>query len=130
MSKKNKKIGITNPDELNKHLQYTSVTTWIVLGAVILSLAGLFTWAFVYKIQEKITGKALIASGVVTLNVEESQKPRLATGQKVYIADKVGEILSIDDGNPVVSLFDLEDGSNYTYTIVVSEMRPIDFLIK
>ena len=130
MSKKNKNIGITNPDELNKHLQYTSVTTWIILGAVILSLAGLFTWAFVYKIQEKITGKALITSGVVTLNVEESQKPRLATGQKVYIADKVGEILSIDEGNPVVSLFDLEDGSNYTYTIVVSEMRPIDFLIK
>ena len=130
MSKKNKNIGITNPDELNKHLQYTSVTTWIVLGAVILSLAGLFTWAFVYKIQEKITGKAYITSGVVTLNVEESQKPRLATGQKVYIADKVGEILSIDEGNPVVSLFELEDGSNYTYAIDVSEMRPRDFLIK
>lgn len=130
MSKKNKNIGITNPDELNKHLQYTSITTWIVLGAVILSLAGLFTWSFVYKIQEKITGKASISSGAVTLTIEESQKPRLAVGQKVYIADKVGEIEFIDDGNPVVSLFDLEDGSNYTYTIVVKEMRPIDFLIK
>jgi len=130
MSKKNKNIGITNPDELNKHLQYTSITTWIVLGAVILSLAGLFTWSFIYKIQEKITGKASISSGAVTLTIEESQKPRLAVGQKVYIADKVGEIKSINDGNPVVSLFDLEDGSNYTYTIVVKEMRPIDFLIK
>lgn len=130
MSKKNKNIGITNPDELNKHLQYTSITTWIVLGAVILSLAGLFTWSFIYKIQEKITGKASISSGAVTLTIEESQKPHLAVGQKVYIADKVGEIKSIDDGNPVVSLFDLEDGSNYTYTIVVKEMRPIDFLIK
>lgn len=130
MSKKNKNIGITNPDELNKHLQYTSITTWIVLGAVILSLVGLFTWSFIYKIQEKITGKASISSGAVTLTIEESQKPRLAVGQKVYIADKVGEIKSIDDGNPVVSLFDLEDGSNYTYTIVVKEMRPIDFLIK
>ena len=126
----NKNVGITNPDELNKHLQYTSISTWIILGAVILSLAGLFTWSFVYKIQEKITGKASISSGAVTLTIEESQKPRLAVGQKVYIADKVGEIKSIDDGNPVVSLFDLEDGSNYTYTIVVKEMRPIDFLIK
>ena len=130
MSKKNKNIGITNPDELNKHLQYTSITTWIVLGAVILSLAGLFTWSFIYKIQEKITGKASISSGAVTLTIEESQKPRLAAGQKVYIADKVGEIKSIDDGNPVISLFDLEDGSDYTYTIVIKEMRPIDFLIK
>ena len=130
MSRKKEKVGITNPDELNKHLQYTSITTWIVLGAVILSLAGLFTWSFVYKIQEKITGNASISSGAVTLTIEESQKPRLAVGQKVYIADKVGEIKSIDDGNPVVSLFDLEDGSNYTYTIVLKEMRPIDFLIK
>ena len=129
MGKKNKNTGITNPDELNKHLQYTSITTWIVLGAVILSLAGLFTWSFVYKIQEKIFGKASIASGAVTLTIEESQKSRLAVGQKVYIADKVGEILSIDDGNPVVSLFDLAD-NEYTYTIVVKEMRPIDFLIK
>ena len=130
MSKKKERIGISNPDELNKHLQYTSVTTWVVLGAVILSLVGLFTWSFVYKIQEKITGKASISSGAVTLTIEESQKPRLAVGQKVYIADKVGEIKSIDDGNPIVSLFDLEDGSNYTYTIVIKEMRPIDFLIK
>ena len=130
MSRKKEKIGISNPDELNKHLQYTSITTWIVLGAVILSLAGFFTWSFVYKIQEKITGKAAISSGAVSLTIEESQKPLLAAGQKVYIADKVGEILSINDGNPVVSLFDLEDGSNYTYTIVVKEMRPIDFLIK
>ena len=130
MSKKKEKSGISNPDELNKHLQYTSITTWIVLGAVILSLAGFFTWSFVYKIEEKITGKAAISSGAVSLTIEESQKPLLAAGQKVYIADKVGEILSINDGNPVVSLFDLEDGSNYTYTIVVKEMRPIDFLIK
>ena len=130
MSKKKERIGISNPDESNKHLQYTSVTTWVVLGAVILSLVGLFTWSFVYKIQEKITGKASISSGAVTLTIEESQKPRLAVGQKVYIADKVGEIKSINDGNPVVSLFDLEDGSDYTYTIVIKEMRPIDFLIK
>ena len=130
MSKKKAKIGISNPDELNKHLQYTSITTWIVLGAVILSLTALLVWSFVYKIQDKITGKAVITSGEAALVVEESQKSRLAVGQKVYIADKVGEILSINDGNPVVSLFDLEDGSNYTYTIVVKEMRPIDFLIK
>lgn len=130
MSKKKDRIGITNPDELNKHLQYTSVTTWVVLGAVILALAGLFIWSFIYKIQEKIFGKASIASGAVTLTIEESQKPLLAVGQKVYIADKVGEILSFNDGDPVVSLFDLEDGSDYTYTIVIKEMRPIDFLIK
>lgn len=129
MSKRKERIGISNPDELNKHLQYTSVTTWLVLGMVILFLVGLLTWSFIYKIQEKITGRAVINSGVVTLTIEDSQKPRLAIGQKVYIANKVGEITSLNDGEPVVSLFDLADDV-YTYTIVVKEMRPIDFLIK
>lgn len=130
MSKKKERIGISNPDELNKHLQYTSVTTWVVLGAVVISLVGLFTWSFIYKIAvEKITGEAVVSSGAVTLTIEESQKSRLAVGQKVYIANKVGKILSIEDGEPIVSLFELAD-NNYTYTIVIKEMRPIDFLIK
>lgn len=126
---KNKVKNISNPDELNKHLQYTSRFTWIILGAVLLSLLGLFLWSFLYRIPEKITGNALISNHQVTLNIQESLKPKLAVGQKVYIADKVGEILSIDDGSPVVSSFDLVD-NEYTYTIVVNELRPIDFLIR
>ena len=128
MKDSKEKKSFSNPDEFNKHLQYTSVTTWVILGIVILSLAALFTWSFVYKIQVKITGKAVISSGEATLVVEQSQKSQLAVGQKVYIADKVGEILSIEDGNPIVSLFELED-NEYTYTIVVKELKPIEFLI-
>lgn len=127
--KDRKKKNFSNPDEFNKHLQYTSVTTWVILSAVILSLTAFFTWSFVYKLKEKIKGEAIISSHKVTLVVEEGQKSRLAVGQKVYIADKVGEILSFENNEPVVSLFDLEDNS-YTYTIVVKEMRPINFLIK
>ena len=126
--KKHKEKSFSNPDEFNKHLQYTSVTTWVILGAVILSLTALLVWSFVYKIQDKITGKAVITSGEAALVVEESQKSRLAVGQKVYIADKVGEILSIEDGTPIISLFDLAD-NEYTYTIVVREIKPIEFLI-
>lgn len=120
-------VGITNPDELNKHLQYTSFVTWAILGAVILSLAGFFTWSFVYKIQDKIVGEATINNGEVVLNIDEKQKSRLQAGQKVYIADQVGEILSIEDDTPIISLFDLEDDI-YSFTVVVKEMRPIDFL--
>ena len=122
------KKSYSNPDEFNKHLQYTSFVTWLILGAVILSFAALFTWSFLYKIQDKINGKAVISSHEATLVVEQSQKSLLAVGQKVYIADKVGEILSIEDGEPIVSLFDLDD-NDYTFTIIVKEMRPIDFLL-
>ena len=119
---------ISNPDDLNKHLQYTSPVTWIVLFVVTAILVAFFTWASIYKLKEKISGVAEIKSHEVTLHIEESQKKRLEVGQKVYILDLVGEITSFVDEEPMVTPFELDDGE-YTYTIVLKEYRPIDFLL-
>ena len=128
MKKKNK--SISSPEELNSHLQHSSPTTWIVLGLVIATLIGFFAWSFIYKLKIKISGNAVINSGNVTLNVLEKDLDKLEVGQLVYISNKEGKIASInDDGQPVVSNFDLEDGDNYKYYVVIKEMRPIDFLI-
>lgn len=126
MKKKNK--SITNPDELNKNLQYSSPITWIILASVVLLLLGFFIWSCIYKIKEKLTGTANITAGQVTLVVEEKSLNKLAVGQKVYIAGLEGEILSFNDNQPVVSSFTLDDGS-YEYYIVIKEMRPVDFLL-
>lgn len=120
---------ISSPDELDKHLQYTSPVTWIVLGAITAVLISFFVWSMVYKIAIKITGTALISNNEVTLNVDKSSRSQLAVGQKVYIVDKAGEILSFkDDGSPVVSSMELSDGE-YVYTVVIKEMKPFDFVI-
>ena len=120
--------SIANPDELNKNLQYSSPITWIVLIAVTLSLVGFFVWSFLYKIQVKLTGTADIASGVVTLHIEEGKINELKQGQKVYISGQEGQILSFNNDEPVVSTFTLDDGV-YDYYIVIKEVRPIDFLL-
>ena len=120
---------ISNPDDLNKRLQYTSVFTWMILSAVIVALSGLFTWSFLAKVEDKILGKVVISSSEATLVVNDSDKSRLEVGQKIYVANKVGEILSFNNGEPVISSFDLAD-ETYTCKIVVGEIRPIDFLIK
>lgn len=126
---KKKNISIASPDELNKHLQYTSPTTWIVLGATIAILIAFFAWSFIYKIKVKLTGTANIVGGEVSLNVEESSLNKLKVGQKVYISELEGEILSFyDNGQPHVTTFDLDNGE-YTYCIVINEVRPIDFLL-
>ena len=59
---------------------------------------------------------------------DEKPQDKLKVGQKVYILDQVGEIVSIRDRQPVVSSFSLVDGE-YEYTLI-NEMRPIDFLVK
>ena len=126
MKKKNK--SITNPDELNKNLQYSSPITWIVLSSAVLLLVAFFTWSLIYKIKVKITGIANIVSGTVTLQIDESKLNKLKEGQKVYISGLEGQILSFNDNQPVVSSFALDDGE-YDYYIVIKETRPIDFLL-
>ena len=121
--------SITNPDDLDKVLKHTSPFTWVSLGIVAALLIAFFAWSLIYKIAIKITGIANVNSNEIILHIEESRLNKLAVGQKVYINDKNGEILSIkDDGQPVVSNMNLEDGE-YTYSIVLKEIHPFEFLI-
>lgn len=125
--KKNNKT-ITNPDELNKNLQYSSPITWIILTSVVFLLLGFFVWSCIYSITFKLTGMASINEGQVTLVIEERSISKLQVGQKVYIAGQEGEILSIKDDQPVVSTFSLQDG-DYEYYIVIGEKKPVEFLL-
>ena len=118
---------ISSPEELNKRLQSTSFVTWLILILVSLILIGFFIWASVFELPIKVTGSATINSGEVTLNVNNDDLNLLKEGQIVTIKDQKGEILLLNDGQPVVSEFDLDDGE-YTYNIVVSEKRLISFV--
>ena len=124
---KRKAKSITNPDELNKRLQYSSPIAWIVLTSAVFLLAGFFVWASICQIQVKVTGTANILAGQVSLVIEEASLKQLEVGQKVYISGLEGEILSFNDNQPVVSDFSLDDG-DYAYCIVIKEVKPIDFL--
>ena len=125
---KKEEIKISSPDELNKHIQQTSPITWILLGMTIILLVAFFAWSMIFKIKIKLTGKAHITSGEVTLTIKDSDLNKLKIGQKVYIENLEGEIVSFLDEQPVVSSFSLNDGE-YTYSLVLKEAKPIDFLL-
>lgn len=124
---KKQEVKISNQEEFNKHLQRTSPITWIVLGLVIALLGGFFTWGYFYKVTAKVMGIANIVNGEATLQVKEADVKKLMVGQKVYIEELEGEIISFLDDQPVVSNFELADGE-YTYKVIIGEKRPIDFL--
>ena len=127
---KKNKVNVTNPDELNKYLQHTNPLTWIILGLVLCMLSAFFAWSAIYKIEyKKLLGDASVNNGEATLVIDEADLDKLAVGQTVYVSSKKGEILSFNDnGQPVVSRFELENG-NYKYKIVIETKRPIEFLI-
>ena len=124
---KKKQVKISSPDELNKNLSYNSPVTWIILGMVILLLAGFLTWSVIYKIQIKLYGTMRINSGEVTLTInDESKLNKIKIGQKVYASGDEGMISSLDENQIIVSDITLMDGE-YTCYIVINEMKPIEF---
>lgn len=123
------KVTISNPDELNKHLQSSSPFVWIALGSVIAILIGFFAWSIAFKLPIRLSGAATVSNGEASLVVEQDAKDKLEVGQKIYILDQVGELSFDAENNPVVLNLNLGDGQ-YTYRtdIVIGEMRPIQYL--
>ena len=126
---------VSNPEELNKYLQHTSSTTWIVLAVVVGLLASFFVWSFVYKLPVKLYGNAKVTSGDIALNVKEDSLSKLSVGQQVYISYKDGTVLEtkiekIDETSkqPIVSSITIADG-DYPYYILIGMIKPIDFLV-
>ena len=125
---KKDKVSISSPEELEKNLQYTSPVTWITLSVVACLIVGLFVWSCVFKFKDKVIGKAKVTNGEATLVMDSRTLSKLEVGQKVYINDLEGEILTFVNKQPVISYLELADGE-YEYTVFV-DLKPIEYLIK
>lgn len=121
--------SIASPEALNKRLQKTSPATWAVLFGVIALLIGFFAWSFFATISVKLTGSASVVSNQASLQIKEKDLAKVNVGQKVYILEQVGEVISKEGNTIIASPFNLNDGEQYTYTLVVRELHPINFLI-
>ena len=126
---KKQDVRISSPEELNKHLQHSSPVTWIILCVSIAILIAFFAWSFIYKLKVKITGTATVTNGVAALTMDQESSSQLKEGQTVYISNTEGLLSYNDQDEPIVSNLTLDDGE-YSFYIVVKEIRPIDFVIK
>ena len=118
---------VTTPEDLNKSLKSTHPITWVVLTSVLLCLVAFFVWSILAEIEYIIKGTATLVGGEATLNIEEKNLSKLKVGQKVVISSKEGKIEEInEDGYPIISNFELNDG-DYEYYIVIKTIKPIDY---
>ena len=124
MNKKPQRVS--NPDELNKHLQRTSPMTWVVLSLCLVGLVAFFVWSLAFPFAVTVEGTAAITQNEAVLQVAQGDKRKVKEGQKVHILDQVGT-LYVTEGTYIVKGISLDDGK-YPYAID-AEMRPIDFLL-
>lgn len=121
---------ISSPEQLTDYLRVTTPGIWVILGAVLLLLAGLFVWASIGTLETKADAsvivedhQALIIPGTAQ---ELKQGMTLRVASEEYVISRVEkDEYGRSTGRASV---DQPDGA-YEGEVVVEKTRPIDFLL-
>lgn len=121
---------ISSPEQLTDYLKVTNAGIWIVLGAVIALLIGVFAWSAVGTLETtqdvKVVVNDHVAKAVVSNAVDMSKGMTIkVSGQEVAIAnvedDEYGRKIGIAE-------ISLPDGM-YDGEVVTDKVHAIDFLL-
>ena len=87
---------IQSPEQLNDYLRITNPSVWVVLGAVIVLLAGLLIWGSFARIDSHADGTAMVENGVMTVWFDENaQIQNIASGMDVTVGNTASAITSV-----------------------------------
>ncbi len=122
---------ISSPEKLTEYLRVTNPGIWIVLGAIILLLGGLFIWSAIGTLETKADAKVIVEDHVAMVITDGSAK--LADGMplKILSEDYYIAATTEDDYGRIYGIAEvtLPDGA-YDGTVVVDQVRPIEFLLE
>ena len=122
---------ISSPEKLTDYLRVTNPGIWVVLGAIILLLSGLLIWSMIGTLETKTDAKVVVEDHVAMVVTDGSAK--IADGMPLYILSDNYRIAATaeDDYGRVYGIAEVQlpDGT-YEGTVVVDQVRPIDFLIE
>lgn len=122
---------ISSPEKLTEYLRVTNPGIWIVLGAIILLLGGLFIWSAIGTLETMADARVIVEDHVAMVITDGSSK--LADGMPLRIlsGDYCIAATAEDDYGRVYGIAEvaLPDGI-YDGTVVVDQVRPIEFLLE
>ena len=137
MEKKNQAIfrqktldRISAPEQLTDYLRVTTPGIWIMFVAVILILAGVFSWAAVGTLKTEAAVKVIVENDAAQVLPMESQT--LSEGMPLRVGGEqfvLNAVESDEYGRSVGTAgVTLPDGT-YDGTVVTETVRPIEFLL-
>lgn len=138
------------PDKLDDYIKVSNPSVWLVLGAIVLFLAGLGIWCIFGTIADVQTGIVTVEGGTATLVMDQTAAGELNTGDKVEVSGVTGTVVAVSpNAIPLSSLdsntreelaaksswvseaavsIDLPDGT-YPADVTVATIDPIQLLL-
>ena len=120
---------LSSPDDLNDILRVVNPSSWAILLAVLLILAGMFVWTLVGGIEKKINASVEVSGGVARFAVKDTV---LKSKMPVKVGDMESLMLNVGkdkDGNYIgtANVPGMTDGT-YEAEITVERISPMKFL--
>lgn len=122
---------ISSPEDLTGYLRVTSPGMWIILGAVVTLLLGVFAWAAVGTLETTVDATVIVqdhTAEIVAVGTDAVQ-----AGMPVRIASQEFVIASVDFDEygraTARAEVSLPDGT-YDARVVVEQTHPIEFLLE
>ena len=144
---------VSSPEQMNDYIRVTSPSVWLVLGAVIVLLAGLIIWSVLGRLETTVAAVAVAGpEGDVVCYIAEDELSAVRPGQTVHIggedhtlAEVASKPVAVDESFDayVLHVGGLEAGQwvypawldgplaegVYEAQIVVDDAAPISFLL-
>ena len=122
---------ISQPDQLTDYLRVSKPMVWLLLGAILSLLTGIFIWSLIGNIDIMTDGYAVVEDGQATVMLTNNEKYQLNNGMRFTINGKDETISGTDknDFGMIVGYAEvLVSDGNYPVSVVVKSSRPYELL--
>ena len=95
----NKKASekLQSPDDLDKYVQVTNPSVWVVLGACIALIVGLLIWGFFGAVSSSVTTTGVLVEGQIVCFVDAKTASQIDVGNTATVDGYLMEVASKGD---------------------------------
>ena len=123
---------VSSPEQLNDYIRVANPSLWLILGAVIVLLAGVCAWGVLGRLDTVVSAVAVSENGQTAVYVKEADAQDVTESLNVQINDTAYAItaisqapIAVDDSfsEYALHLLDLHKGE-WVYTIAIDGSVP------
>ena len=85
-----------SPDNLDEYIQVSNPSVWMILGAIVLLLAGGLVWACFGHLSDEQSGVLVVDGGESICYVEQAAAEDLDEGDPVSAGGAEGSVVAVD----------------------------------
>ena len=125
---------ISSPEQLNDYLRVTNPTVWVVMGAIILLLVGLFIWGSFAHIESYASGTAEVSGGKMVMYFDDERlAEKVEAGMLIEIGNVPTQITSVGrtaDGRIFASARTSMAKGSYPARVVYRQTQVLSLLFR